>query len=138
MEVAEQLRAAGLRRTEARAAILSALQAEARPVTPQFLSERLPSVDRVTIYRNLHSLEAAGLVHRVQGLDGAWRYCAHEQEPGRCPGGHPHLLCLRCGEMRCLVEQSLSWVEVPEGFEVQGKQYVVYGLCARCASGKGR
>jgi Fur family ferric uptake transcriptional regulator/Fur family zinc uptake transcriptional regulator len=51
--------------------------------------------------------------------------------PG-CPGNHPHFLCRVCGRMSCLSEQTLPRVEVPEGAEVEGKQLLVFGVCAEC------
>jgi Fur family ferric uptake transcriptional regulator/Fur family zinc uptake transcriptional regulator len=95
----------------------------------------MAGLDRVTVYRTLSALQEAGLVHRVQDKDGVWRFCAHGSREQGCPGNHPHFLCMRCGEMRCLTAQSLPWVETSAGEQVVGKQLVVYGLCAGCASG---
>ena len=77
-------------------------------------------------------LERAGLVHRVQGTDGAWRFCAHRPDQAGCPGNHPHFLCLQCGAMVCLTGQPLPHVDVPPGCSVSGKQFVVFGLCSAC------
>ena len=60
-------------------------------------------LDRVTLYRALGALTEAGLVHRVQGVDGVWYYHAHTAIAERCPAGHPHFQCVRCGRVRCLV-----------------------------------
>ena len=79
-------------------------------------------------------LQEAGLVHRVQDQDGAWRFCAHARNGKGCPGGHAHFHCTRCGRMRCLTDQALPWVTVSEDEQVTGKQLVVYGLCSACAA----
>jgi Fur family ferric uptake transcriptional regulator/Fur family zinc uptake transcriptional regulator len=92
--------------------------------------------DRVTLYRVLEALRGAGIVHQVQGLDGVWRFCAHDPDRPGCPGDHPHFLCLACGRMICLVGQSLQRVDVPGGCSVEGKQCVVYGRCADCSGKK--
>jgi Fe2+ or Zn2+ uptake regulation protein len=34
--------------------------------------------------------------------------------------------------MICLTDHALERLEVPEGYEVSGKQFVIYGLCAKC------
>jgi Fur family ferric uptake transcriptional regulator/Fur family zinc uptake transcriptional regulator len=89
-------------------------------------------LDKVTLYRTLQTLKTYGIVHQVQGLDGVWRFCAHDPESKGCPGDHPHFLCLHCGKMICLTGQRLPRVEVPEGMTVEGKQFVVYGCCSEC------
>lgn len=127
------LEEAGLRATEIRLRVLQILFEAGRPLTHGDVQERLGGeADRVTLYRTLTSLERAGLVHRVQGTDGAWRFCAHRPDAPGCPGNHPHFLCLGCGLMVCLLGQRLPRVDVPEGCSVSGKQLVVYGLCPTC------
>lgn len=99
------------------------------------LTESLGSqnIDRVTLYRVLNVLTEAKLIHQVQGTDGIWRYCYHETTSKSCPGGHPHLLCECCGEMRCLEAQELQHVNVPDGFVVSHKQMLIIGCCANCS-----
>ncbi|MBN1629173.1 MAG: transcriptional repressor [Thermoleophilia bacterium] len=99
-------------------------------------------MNRVTLYRTLTTLQDAGLIHRVQGKNAVWHFCSHSPDANGCPGNHPHFLCMRCGEMRCLSDQPLPWVTVDEEEQVIGKQLVVYGHCSACAqdqeSRKGR
>ena len=128
------LREAGLRRTRARQVVLEALHRTGHPVSHQEIVDdpALGRLDRVTLYRTLATLGRARLLHRVQGLDGVWRYCSHPTIAGKCGGNHIHFLCLECGQMLCLPEQRLPWVDGPEGAEVLGKQLVVYGRCVDC------
>lgn len=91
-------------------------------------------LDRVTLYRTLTTLQKAGLLHRVQGIDGVWRFRGHHAHSGKCGGNHIHFLCLECNQMSCLPEQPLPWVKEPAGAEVFSKQLVVYGRCAACRS----
>ncbi len=127
---------AGLRRTGARELILRSLLRAGRPLAHAEIVRRrgLGALDRVTLYRTLTALQAAGLVHRVQDQEGVWRFCAHVRRTGECPGNHAHFHCTRCGRMSCLPDQSLPRVSVPEGASVTGKQLVVYGLCPACAA----
>ncbi len=127
-----------IRPTQTRREILELLYREACPLTAgDIISlQKGKAADRVTIYRTLYTLAECGLVHQVQGLDGAWRFCAHPPAKHGCPGNHPHFLCRECGSMRCLTEQKLPWIEVPADIEVKGKQLVVYGLCSSCARKK--
>jgi len=136
MRADELLHGAGLRRTKAREAVLSLLRQAERPLAHHEIAARPETarLDRVTLYRTLGALQRARLVHRVQGVDGVWRFRAHASERVECPGNHPHFLCLSCGAMSCLDGQALPWVSVPEGTEVRGKQLVVYGRCRGCAA----
>ncbi len=131
----ELLRASGLRCTPAREAVLAHLSRRGRPLAHGEIARArgLAALDRVTLYRTLGALQDAGLVHRVQDQEGAWRFCAHVRDGRRCPANHPHFQCTRCGRMRCLTGQALPWVEAGAGARVTGKQFVVYGLCAACA-----
>ncbi len=129
------LGASGLRFTRARAAVLEQLSSRGRPLAHGEIASRgaAAALDRVTLYRTLATLAQAGLVHRVQDHEGAWRFCAHVRAGGGCPGDHPHFQCSRCGRMECLADQPLPFVRVPEQSVVIGKQLLVHGLCPRCA-----
>lgn len=132
------LKTKGLRSTTARKEILQLLADAGRPLSHQDIlsgRKRTGSLDRVTVYRTLETLLEAGLLHRIQGTDGAWRFCRHGLETGeKCGGNHIHFLCSVCSQMSCLPEQPLPWVVAPEGATVHSKQLVVHGYCAECNS----
>jgi len=130
------LKSNGLKRTTARELILQALAKAGRPLSHQDLLKHRKlrdSLDRVTVYRTLETLVEAGLLHRIQGTDGAWRFCRHESDE-KCGGNHIHFLCSTCSQMFCLPEQPLPWVLAPEGAMVTSKQLVVHGYCSACLS----
>lgn len=125
---------AGLRSTKQRKTVLVLLLEKGSPLSHSEVSCMLKEpLDKVTLYRTLETLRSVGIVHQVQGLDGVWRFCAHDPETKGCPGDHPHFLCLHCGRMFCLTDQKMPRVEVPYGMKVEGKQMVVYGCCPECA-----
>jgi Fur family transcriptional regulator, ferric uptake regulator len=134
------LKASGLRFTPARDAVLAYLSRQGRPLAHSEIARArgLATLDRVTLYRTLTALQDAGLVHRVQDQEGAWRFCAHVRNGRRCPANHPHFQCTRCGRMRCLTGQELPWIEARGGERITGKQFVVYGLCAACVARESR
>ena len=124
---------AGLRITRNRKVVLDLLISEAVPMAHMEIAQKLSvPIDRVTLYRTLETLTKTGIVHQVQGIDGVWRFCAHESKAGQCPGNHPHFLCTVCGRMICLSNQTLPHFAAPEGYEVEGKQLVLYGQCPKC------
>jgi len=130
----ELLRAAGLRRTQARQAVLAALASAGRPMTHQQLAAKssLKTLDKVTLYRTLTKLRLSGLLHAVRGADGTALFCTNRDGTG-CPGGHAHFQCLECGEMRCVHEQRVPRIALGEDVVVKAKQLVAFGLCPRCA-----
>ncbi len=140
MTAEEILTKAGVRPTHVRDAVLKRLYEAGCPLSHGEIAAHpgMKRYDRVTIYRTLYTLEGAGLVHTVQGIDGAWRFCAHPPDRTGCPGNHPHFLCLKCGKMQCLTGQRLPWVEVPERVRVKGKQLVIYGICTACGTAEER
>jgi Fur family transcriptional regulator, ferric uptake regulator len=137
-ESAHLLKKSGLRRTAAREAILKLLAEANRPLSHCEILERAKGEtcpDRVTVYRTLETLQNKGLLHRIQGTDGIWRYCHHLSNPSEeCAGNHIHFLCSRCNQMSCLPEQPLPWIEAPAGAVIHSKQLVVHGFCAACAA----
>jgi Fur family transcriptional regulator, ferric uptake regulator len=139
MDAEQILRRAGLRVTVARREVLDVLlEAEHALSSPDIAAHSgLRDIDRVTVYRCVAALCAAGLAHGVSGVDGVCRYRAHERDGVDCPGDHPHFLCTDCGGMWCLPGQRLSYVEVPAGALVDGKQLVVHGRCVACLQGEG-
>lgn len=101
------VRAAGLRCTEARLAVLACLRAATGPLTHAEVADTLDhrGFDRATIFRNLTELTEAKLVTRVDLGDHVWRFEAkrHGGADGHGHGGdHPHFVCMSCGEVSCL------------------------------------
>lgn len=133
LEPENVLRAAGLRVTPLRVSALEILFREGRPLSHTELQKELPDADRVTLYRTLSTFVDVNIAHQVQGLDGAWRFCAHTIHGEGCPGNHPHFLCTRCGAMICLTAQRLPTIGIPDGCLIEGKQLVAYGYCQTCA-----
>lgn len=136
MSAGQKLRAVGLRRTHARQIVLDVLCSAGRPLSHQEIAGQPETgfLDRVTLYRTLTTLQKVGLLHRVQGVDGIWRFGADRRGAAKCPGNHIHFLCVECNQMSCLPEQPLPWITAPEGAQIHGKQLVVYGLCPECAA----
>ena len=131
----------GVRRTPVRETVLRKLLDAGAPLSQKDLAATagLERVNKVTLYRTLEILANAGIAHRVIGIDGEWRFCSHAPDDGRCAGNHPHFLCLNCGRMACLRDQTMPRVNVPEGYDIEGKQLIVYGICPECREmGAGR
>lgn len=134
--ISDQLKEAGLRRTIVREKILELLNTIGHPLSHQEIISKkaVANFDRVTIYRTLESLQKTGLLHRILGPDGVWRFCAHElKNEKKCAGNHIHFFCAECNKMSCMPEMPLPWIDPPNGAIIHSKQLVVHGVCAKCA-----
>lgn len=85
--------------------------------------------DRVTIYRTLKSFLECGLIHKILDDKGRTHYAL-------CADGHHrhvHFRCAHCDETTCLEDVRIPEVELPEGFLIQGSNFLVTGICNRCS-----
>ena len=130
-----RIRAAGLRCTTARLAVLDRLARASRPLTHAEVADQLASsgFDRATIYRNLVELAEAGLAERVELGDRVWRFelkragHAHSNE-------HPHFVCVDCGEVFCLATESVKITSRPgKSFRPQITEVLLKGHCGQCS-----
>ena len=102
------------------------------------LRERGASVGRSTAYRYLEALAEQGSVRKYQNAQGVTQY-QHVEDDGRC-AHHFHMLCKRCGallhvdceRMNALTEH----IAEEHGFQLDPRETVLVGICARCARGE--
>ncbi len=137
-ELTNTLRAAGLRRTAPRIAVLQRLESAVTPLSHADIAERLAPVgyDRATVYRNLIDLVEAGLVTRADLGDHVWRF--ELVGTGGKPHAveHAHFLCTDCGDVACLPDSAVKVVAVRGAPRSVGKASVevqLKGLCDACA-----
>ncbi|MEK6239378.1 MAG: transcriptional repressor [Planctomycetales bacterium] len=132
-EIRERLRAANLRCTTARIAVLRRMTAEDHPVTHAELADELApeGFDRTTIYRNLVELSEAGLLSRIALGDHLWRFELRD-ENAASEDAHPHFLCLDCGEVSCLPDASVSVDAGSSPAIGDVTEVLLKGHCERC------
>lgn len=133
-----RLRAAGLRATGPRIAVLEVLDAAQRPLQHAEVMAALEATgphDRATVYRNLHDLCEAALVRRLNLGDQVWRF---ELAPAAGEGAadpHPHFVCTDCGDVQCLdaVEVTVkSTGAVPRSVSRAAVAIQLSGRCDAC------
>jgi Fur family ferric uptake transcriptional regulator len=133
-DVAERLRARGLRVTAPRGAVLDALgRLEGHPdaeTVRAAVAERLGSVSTQAVYDILHTFTDAGLVRRIEPAGHPARY------ETRVGDNHHHLVCRGCGLTRdvdCAVGHAPCLAPAAAGdFLVDEAEVVFWGLCAAC------
>src|SRR5436189_2907295 len=101
----QKLRAAGLRSTTSRVAVLQHVAAAGKPVSHADVADALvpQGFDKSTLYRCLVELADAGLLGRLDAGDHAWRFELRRSEQ-HTEGEHPHFVCVDCGKVTCLTD----------------------------------
>ena len=128
-DAAQTLRAAGLKATPQRLAILRALDGDETHPTAQELHERLhaqfPTLSVATVYNTLSALTRMQRCAPLE-LGGPLRF-----DPNM--SAHDHAVCERCGRIRDV--QPAAALGSPElaGFRVSRVERIYRGVCAQCA-----
>jgi Fur family ferric uptake transcriptional regulator len=141
-----RLRHASVRITKIRIKVLAALLHARCAFSHQDMQETFVDMDRVTLYRALDCLTAAGLAHKIAGDDRVFRYSAgieHEQHQ------HGHFKCTRCAKVFCLKGkhdpsgrrrsplrkelQNALQETLGKGFQSHDIALTIKGWCADCA-----
>lgn len=129
------LRAAGMRQTPQREAILRVLQGTDRPLTVEEIWERMGEnrSGLPTIYRNLERFVKEGWAESMLGKDQVMRFV-------RCQSRHHHHhvqceVCGRTGEVDgCAVGTAIASMEAQSGFRITKHQLLLFGICRECQS----
>jgi Fe2+ or Zn2+ uptake regulation protein len=135
LDFAERLRAAGLRVTRPRVAVLSAVYAHAHADTDRIIRavrEELPEVSHQAVYDSLNALTAVGLIRRIQPSGSVARYEA------RVGDNHHHVVCRGCGDIAdvdCAVGETPCLTAVDShGFTIDEAEVIYWGLCPHCST----
>ncbi|HLI37503.1 MAG TPA: Fur family transcriptional regulator [Streptosporangiaceae bacterium] len=130
---AERLRAAGLRVTVSRIAVLDVLDDDGHPTVDQVLAavrQRLGAVSQQAVYGILHDLEAAGMVQRIEPTGHPARY------ETRVGDNHHHLVCRGCGrvtDVDCSAGRAPCLTPARDaGYLVETADVTYWGLCPGC------
>jgi Fe2+ or Zn2+ uptake regulation protein len=134
----ELLRAAGLRATVQRTAVLEVLhegRAHEEHLTAAAVAERvrtrLRDISTQAVYDCLDAVTRAGLASRIEPAGHPARYEA------RAGDNHHHLVCRSCGVVRdvdCAVGAPPCMTPADDhGFTLETAEVTYWGLCSQCA-----
>ena len=133
----DRLRREGHRSGGARRAVVDLLAEQDCCLSAQEIFDRLRSdgkkVGIASVYRALDVLTSAKLVQRLEMGEGSARY-----EPAHQDGEHHHhVVCERCGKVAPFEDESLEValdrLGVELGYELDGHDVVLRGVCPGCA-----
>ena len=132
-----QLRAASLRVTRPRLAVLAALREHRHVDTDTVIAlvrADHPTVSHQAIYDVLRALTEAGLVRRIQPAGATARY------ESRVGDNHHHVVCRSCGaiaDVDCAVGHAPCLTAGDDhGFVVDEAEVVYWGVCPGCATAR--
>ncbi len=111
--------------------VIQALEGAEGPLSAKELWIRLGNtgIGLATVYRALKQGVEDGVLERVEVTGGGVRYEPRDREH------HHHFLCSTCDRAYDLVGcvQGLESM-LPESFELQGHEVVLFGTCGTCAT----
>ena len=129
----ELLRAAGLRVTRPRLAVLAVVGEHSHADTHAIIGlvrDRLGEVSHQAVYDVLQALTTAGLLRRIQPLGSVARY------ESRVGDNHHHVVCRSCGavaDVDCAVGQAPCLVpSIDHAYEIDEAEVIYWGLCPDC------
>lgn len=132
-EIRDKIRAAGLRITPSRVAVVGLLLRAKRALSCAEVVEELGEKegDPATVFRNLIKLEEKGLAQVTSRIGGVARYEA--ALPGDEPHVHPHFACRDCGVVSCIKGASLRLPpEVNWQVALKDADLQLVGRCPSC------
>lgn len=129
------LRAASLRVTAPRLAVLTAVHQHPHADTDTILSRvraTLGAVSQQAVYDVLRALTSAGLLRRIQPMGTVARY------ETRVGDNHHHLVCRSCGvivDVECAVGDAPCLTPLDDrGFVVDEAEVIYWGSCPDCTT----
>lgn len=132
--IRERVRAAGLRCTSARIAVIRALAGAGSPISHAEVADQLAPVglDKATVFRNLNDLADAGLVIRSELGDHVWRFELRDPD-AKDDGKHPHFMCVDCGGVTCLSDVEFDPATRKRAAQVGVvTEILLKGRCRKC------
>ncbi len=128
------LREAGIRVTAVRLLVWRTIHREFSGIfNLAELEQKLPTVDKSTLFRTLGLLSENHLLDTIDDGSGSQKYCIRHFGDARSGMRHVHFNCRICHQTVCLTDVILPEVTLPEGYTVEDTEYVVKGVCPKCA-----
>lgn len=96
-------------------------------------------IDKVTLYRTLHTFEEKHLIHRIFDNSNIEKYalcigtCATDGHHYEHDHTHVHFKCDQCDQTECLADAILPQIALPLGYIHKKSNFVINGLCENCS-----
>lgn len=120
-----------LKVTPGRLELLDVFEHAKKPLSVKDVSEKLPKADKVTLYRNVESLENLGLLKQVRFSDTESLYELTSL------GHHHHLVCKNCGKVSdvegCKVSINAALLHGTGFSKITEHSLEFFGICNSCS-----
>ena len=135
IDVEHALRAAAMRVTRPRVAVLKAVYEHPHADTDSIIGvvrRDLPEVSTQAVYDVLRALTTSGLVRRIEPAGSVARY------ESRVGDNHHHVVCRSCGaiaDVDCAVgDTPCLTASHDHGYSIDEAEVVYWGRCQRCSA----
>ena len=128
------LREKGIKPTAIRLKVLRNIIEEERVISLSILEERLPTMDKSTLFRTLTLFHRQHLIHSIDDGSGSLKYsiCSNLCCEAHYEELHPHFYCQICGSVVCLKDNHIPKISLPEGYMLSNINFVIKGTCPKC------
>ena len=104
------------------------------PISMKELETKIQTIDKSNIFRTLSLFKQQHLVHQLEDGNDIVRYelCLSDDDE-EDEDMHVHFYCERCHRTYCLNDIHIPQVELPAGYEQSSINYMIKGVCPKCA-----
>lgn len=131
-ETETYLEAHGIKPTAVRILVWDKVQQQSETFSLHDMEQWMPQMDRSSIFRALKLFAEHDMLHIIDDGTGQQKYCVCRCEENHHIN-HIHFTCTKCGHTYCLEDYMIPVVEMPEGYQMEEVEYIVKGICAKCA-----
>jgi Fur family ferric uptake transcriptional regulator len=119
-----------VRQTKQRELILGIFGSSKEPISaPEIVTkaqERMPNLNKTTVYRTLERLEGEGIIERMLVNPNVLHYELKKKH-------HHHFVCRQCAGVFCIEGCAAGIAKLlPDGFQLEAHDITLHGLCNRC------
>ena len=133
IERQSRLSSRNIKPTAMRELVLHVLSSQTAAIGLPELEEQFEKAERTTLYRTLKTFEEKKLIHKIDDGTGTVKYAlCHETCECKPEDSHVHFYCTRCKKTYCLKEIRVPAIDLPSGFNADGINMVVNGVCEKC------
>lgn len=131
--IEDRLLKKGVKPTANRITVFRTISETKSPVSLSDLEDRLPTLDKSSIFRTLTLFLEHHLLHSIEDGSGSLKYemCGNDEECS-IDDMHVHFHCEVCGKTFCFENLHIPAVELPSGFTARSVNYMVKGVCDGC------
>lgn len=119
-------------RTSCRQSIIGAILDAGVAVSEDEIKGKVEgSYDRTTFYRTFKTLIENGVIHKIVVDNHLVKYAL--SATGNETDHHIHFYCNDCGKVKCIENENIPPVALPDGYKHVQTELIVKGLCDKCS-----